>query len=133
MRSVCIVLAAVVAVAVACGGPEPATKLEIHVTGYEIDRRFTLECGPPGGTARLPGTLCVRVAWQADELLRQPPREACRGADVALRPPHVHTVAVRGTYRGRNVDVSLETCPWVTGGRARRWLDLLGVGTSSPP
>ena len=125
-------LAPVLALAVlcaGCGGTEPATELSIDVTRAQSDTlEFELRCSPAGGSVSDPERLCELIG--AHRSMVFPPRATgtCLGSPGI--PPEVR---VRGTFRGRAVELAVRDCdePPARAEAATLWLrglELTGGG-----
>jgi hypothetical protein len=65
--------------------------------------RYTLRCGPAGGTYQNPAAACGALAEYL-RLLHQPPKNVCHC------PAIVYRNHIAGTFRGRHINVSLDAC-----------------------
>ena len=116
-RLLLCVFFALVATAVASAAPRATTDLNIvvwpHSTGGTGVKRWTLRCGPVGGTLPHAARACRKLAPLARPFAPVPAGVAC--SDVYSGP---QVARVQGTFRGRRVSAmfkrtdSCETARW---------------------
>jgi hypothetical protein len=120
---VVLLLAALIGSAVGHPATAPPTQLSIDVYPNGIGQpgleRYTLRCGPVGGTLPHRGLACLTLARLVDPFAPTPPGTFC--TDLAAGPQEA---VVRGRVRGARVDTRLS----VQGGcEINRWRRVASV------
>ncbi|SRR6266508_2505042 len=87
--------------------------------------RWTLRCGPAGGTHPHPAAACAALARHPEALKPVPPQAVC---SLVYGGPQV--ARVRGRYRGRAVDAKLNR---ENGCEVARWSALVPLVPKPPP
>lgn len=119
-RALTILLAGTLpCLAAGCGAAMPAVSVRVTYTdplGFG-PLSYRVGCAPPNGTVPDPKAICEAIAAQP-ELVRSGP-----GRDHSCPP--TPSVELRGTYRGKPIDVAFSACLGGQGDLIGRWLSLL--------
>ncbi len=118
--------ATVLTVAAACGsrqatgdgtasppGPPVSLTIKVRPSAHVTPQRWTLTCGPAGGTLPHPAAACATLAHLSDPFA--PVRHGMMCAMIYSGP---QTATIEGTWHGKQVDASFSR---VDGCQTARW------------